>query len=176
MLFEVAITAGILYFGANGQGVLVSARNAGRLLGRAAGSLRRVRAEVDRMQARAETLGGPELSKNRAEIEARLQQLRAIRAEAGALLSVHGSGGGARDTASFTDAELSAALGLPSPPSEQLTQAPPHVVLAPTSTPTTSLESPTLPPSSTRPVNTTLKDSTSALNASRLIAELGALR
>jgi hypothetical protein len=116
MLFELAVASGVLYFGASGQGFRIAARNAGRVLGRAAGSLRRARAEVDRLQARAESLGGAELSKNRADIKVRLQQLNAIRAETSQLLSMHGGGGGAHDASSFTDAELASALGVAIPP------------------------------------------------------------
>lgn len=112
MLFELAIASGLLYFGASGQGFRIAARNAGRVLGRASGSLRRARAQVDRLQARAESLGGVELSKNRADIKVRLQQLNAIRAETSQLLSMHGGGGGTHDASSFTDTELAEALGV----------------------------------------------------------------
>jgi uncharacterized surface protein with fasciclin (FAS1) repeats len=72
-----------------------------------------VRAEVERVQARAEALGGEELRANRAEIAARFAQLRAIQAEASSLLNVNAArmvddGGAAR---AFSDAELATALG-----------------------------------------------------------------
>lgn len=123
MLLEFALIS--LASVARGQSVRAAARAAGRIVGRTSGSLRRVRAEVERVQARAEALGGDELRANRAEIAARVAQLRAIQAEASSLLNVNsarivGDGGAAR---AFSDAELAAALHVdpaalppPSPP------------------------------------------------------------
>jgi len=161
MLFEIALASGVLYFGASGLGIRSAARNAGRVFGRAAGSLRRVRAEVDRLQARAEAMGGAELSQNRAEIEARMQQLNAIRAEASALLSIHGSGGGSRDAASFTDAELAAALGVPAPAAPDASRANKALPIAPGSHGRANEH--VAPPS---------RGGHGNINASRLIAEL----
>ena len=120
MLFELGVASVLLYFGATGSSVRRAAREAGRVLGRASGSLRRVRAEVDRVQARAEALGGQGLRDSRADIANRLSRLRAIQAEAAALTSVYGAGSfsaggsGGASGAAFTDEEIAAATrGLP---------------------------------------------------------------
>lgn len=120
MLFELGVASVLLYFGATGSSVRRAAREAGRVLGRASGSLRRVRAEVDRVQARAEALGGQGLRDSRADIASRLSRLRAIQAEAAALTSVYGAGSfsaggsGGASGAAFTDEEIAAATrGLP---------------------------------------------------------------
>ena len=108
MLLEVAVVSGLLYFGSTGSSVRQAARAVGRVLGRASGSLRRVRAEVDRLHARAEVLGGQGLRDSRVDIASRMARLRAIQAEAAALTSVGGGGG-----AAFSDAEVAAALRAP---------------------------------------------------------------
>ena len=122
MLFELSVASVLLYFGATGSSVRRAAREAGRVLGRASGSLRRVRAEVDRVQARAEALGGQGLRDSRADIANRLSRLRAMQAEAAALTSVYGtgafgaSGSGGASGAAFTDEEIAAATrGLRAP-------------------------------------------------------------
>lgn len=184
MLFELAIASGVIWFGTTGQGFRVAARNAGRVLGRATGSLRRARAEVDRVQARAEALGGAELSKNRAEIAARLQQLNAIRAETTQLLSMHGGGGGVREASSFTDEELAGALGVL--PTTTASKAVASATLESVSISSMTSKSRPMEPSVTRPFSSSINVPTATLsptptphasqtlplNASLLIAQL----
>jgi hypothetical protein len=114
MLFECLVVGGVLYFGLSGHGVRESARLAGRAVGRASGGLRRARAASERLQARAEEMGGSELQGSRMEIVARMQRLRDIQMELAALTAVGGVGGGAAGAAPppvFSDAELAEAMG-----------------------------------------------------------------
>lgn len=92
-----------------------AARMFGRAVGRASGSLRRVRAEVERIQARAEALGGSELATGREDLVKKLSTLRNIQAEASSLLTFNQypygpTRGGMMSSMGFTDDELAAAL------------------------------------------------------------------
>ena len=117
MLFEAALLGCFAYIVGTGKSARAAARTVGYGVGRAAGSLRRVRAEVDRAQLRVERVGGAELHANRVEVAERMRRMRAIQAEAVALLSTYprgGSGGGSGVSAApppFSDEELAAALG-----------------------------------------------------------------
>jgi len=118
MLFEAALLAGVLFFGAGGGSVRTAARQMGRVVGRASGSLRRVRSEVDALQARADAAGGSSLQKSRQDVASRLQKLRAIQMEAASLMSIQSAplkvfGGGAASGAAspaFSEEEMALAL------------------------------------------------------------------
>ena len=158
MILEFALIS--LAYVARGQSVRATARAAGRVVGRTSGSLRRVRAEVERVQARAEALGGEELRANRAEIAARFAQLRAIQAEASSLLNVNAArmvddGGAAR---AFSDAELATALGAAAGPNLSSSSQP--------------------PPSTPRPASpsTNPRETLDTASASALVADIVRLR
>ncbi len=133
----------------------MAARLAGRVVGRAAGSLRRVRMEVEAMQTRAAAAGNPELLARREDLRNKVDQLRSIQAEAASLLNLRptamfttppshlygaasgGQGSGtfpspsaATAPSAFSDAELAMALQ-PSGATESNTQAASHLNAAP---------------------------------------------
>lgn len=89
----------------------------GRVVGRASGSLRRIRMEAEAMQMRAAASGNPELLARRQELRGKVEQLRAIQSEAASLLHLQPTAfltGSAVPTApsSFTDEELARALNV----------------------------------------------------------------
>jgi hypothetical protein len=87
MLLEALAVAALTLAAAGGTSPRSAARIVGRAAGRAAGSLRRVRAEVERLQARASTLGGSSLARERDDLASKVAQLRTIQSEAAQLLS-----------------------------------------------------------------------------------------
>ena len=118
MLFELVIAGGAIYFGLAGHGIRESARFVGRAVGRAAGGLRRARAASERLQARAEAIGGSELQGSRREIAERMQRLRDIQTELAALTALGSvgagplpGGGAVAPPPVFSDAELAEAAG-----------------------------------------------------------------
>jgi hypothetical protein len=93
MLFEAVLLAAALYLVQAGNTPREAARLVGRVAGRASASLRRVRAEAERLGAEAERratsgAGGGKVAADRAEIARQLNTLRAIQAETSSLLRI----------------------------------------------------------------------------------------
>ena len=116
MLLETALLGCFVYIVGTGKSVRAASRMVGYGVGRAAGSLRRVRAEVDSVQQRVAGVGGSELHTGRAEVAERMRRMRAIQLEAQALVSMYprgaGMGGAAGPSAPpppFSDEEITAA-------------------------------------------------------------------
>ena len=109
MLLEAALLGCFVYIVGTGKSARAAARTVGYGVGRAAGSLRRVRAEVDRAQARVEGVGGAALHADRAQVAERMRRMRAIQHEALALVSTYPSRSGAAPPPPFSDEELAAA-------------------------------------------------------------------
>lgn len=116
MIFEAFVAAGIYMIASRGgYSAKSAARMFGRAVGKASGSIRRVRAEVERIQARAEALGGTELASGREDLAKKLSTLRNIQAEASSLLTFNQysygfSKGGMMSNMGFSDEEIAAAL------------------------------------------------------------------
>jgi hypothetical protein len=116
---EVLVVAGVVYLVSQGNHTArTAARQLGRWVGNAAGSLRRVQAEVARVSARAQAAGGPQLQQATAELSGRLAQLRSIQAEAANLANItrmrpgdalRAAASGAASSA-FTDEEIAQAM------------------------------------------------------------------
>jgi hypothetical protein len=110
MLFETALLGCFVYIVGTGKSVRAAARMVGFGVGRAAGSLRRARAAVEGAQRRVERVGGEELTADRLAVAERMRKLRAIQAEALALLSTPPRGGAAGEAPpTFSDEEVAAA-------------------------------------------------------------------
>jgi hypothetical protein len=93
MLFEAVLLAAALYLVQAGNTPREAARLVGRVAGRASASLRRVRAEAERLGAEAERratsgAGGGKVAADRAEIARQLNALRVIQAETSSLLRI----------------------------------------------------------------------------------------
>ena len=71
-----------------GQNVRAAARTVGAAVGRASGSLRRARAEVDRVQRKVGGVGGEGIRQDSQEVAERMRRLRAIQLETMSLLSI----------------------------------------------------------------------------------------
>lgn len=91
MLLEICAAAGALALLNAGHSTQSAARLVGRAAGRAAGSVRRMRAEVIRMQQRAQAAGGADLRDSSAELGRKIQQLRMVQQETSALLRMRPS-------------------------------------------------------------------------------------
>ena len=87
MLFETVLLGGFLYMVGTGQNVRAAARTMGGAVGRASGSLRRARAEVDRVQRKVGGVGGEGMRADSQEVAERMRRLRAIQLETASLLS-----------------------------------------------------------------------------------------
>jgi len=83
----VAGVVGYLVYSGQLQSAGQAARMAGRLLGRAAGSIRRTRAQLSRMSAAAGSHSA-ELQQSTAELRQRMWQLQSVRAEAASLANL----------------------------------------------------------------------------------------
>jgi hypothetical protein len=88
MLFETVLLGGFLYMVGTGQNVRAAARTVGAAVGRASGSLRRARAEVDRVQRKVGGVGGEGIRQDSQEVAERMRRLRAIQLETMSLLSI----------------------------------------------------------------------------------------
>ena len=114
MLFEAALLSVFLYLVGTGKNVRSAARQLGTVVGRSAGSLRRVRAEVDRVQHRMSSAGGEGIRNESFEVAERMRRLRAIQIETTSLLSLATVAPktmpGQHPVAPFSDEELAAAM------------------------------------------------------------------
>lgn len=117
MFVELLVALGAVTLMQSGHTPRSAARTIGRVAGRAAGSVRRARAEVVRMQQRAQAAGGADLHNSSAELAQKLQQLRMVQQETSSILRMRPSTLFTADgrtveqgTSEFSDEELYDAL------------------------------------------------------------------